>query len=166
MHAASIARLSWYLLLIRSGSFMYGTDRHGVARVERRDRLTGAEELLHRRGVLEELDAPLLMAREEPVERDDRRQPHVRALADAQRADVQVVDRLRVAGKQDQPAGVQREVDVGVIAADVQRPVTVRVARSRSIGNRVPDWTGYSSEYSSPCELVALKTRPPPTAAP
>ncbi len=120
--AASIASVSWYLLLIRSGSFMYGpivTGLRGSSAVTRS--VTGSEVVAHHLRVGEVLDAPLLVAREEPVEGDDRGQLHLRVLGDTQRDDVQVVDGLRVAREEDQPAGVEREVDVGVVAADVER---------------------------------------------
>ncbi len=97
-------------------------DGHRVPRVENGDRLLErAEEVAHDLGIFERVHAPLLVAREEAVERDDCRQPDVRPLGDAKRADVQVVDRLRVARHEDEPAGVERVIDVRVVAADVER---------------------------------------------
>ena len=46
-------------------------------------------------------------------------------------------------------------------------PDTVRHATFITIGNRVPDWTGScSSAYRRPLAEVALNTRPPPVDAP
>ncbi len=82
---------------------------------------TGPRNVAHDLGVGEVADPPLLVAREEPVEGDHRRELHLGPLGDAKRDHVEVVDRLRVASEEDQPAGVERVVDVGVVAANVER---------------------------------------------
>ena len=98
-------------------------DRHGVPGIKRLDRFQhGTQPLLHGGVVHEGRDAALLVAGEEAVEGHDRGQPHIGALGDAQRHQVEVVDRLGVAGHENEPAGVQRVIDVGVVAANVERP--------------------------------------------
>ena len=118
-------------------------DRHRVPRVERRYHLRHrAEPALHGGVVGEGADAALLVAGEEAVEGHDRGQPHVGALGDPQRDEVHVVDGLRVARHEDQPARVQGVVDIGVVTTDVERPAhgarrdieQHRIARSRLDG--------------------------------
>ena len=98
------------------------TDRHRLARVDGRDRRDEwTEEVLHHLRVGEDLHAPLLVGSEKPVECHHHREPDGHLLADPGRHDVHVVDRLHVGGHQDDPAGVHRQHDVAVVAADVER---------------------------------------------
>ncbi len=100
-----------------------GAERHRSFRIERRVRVAAlSEESADGLRVVEALEPPLLMAGQEPVVSDDNRQADIRVLADPDGGEVQVVDGLRVSRHQDDPAGVEDEVDVGMVAADIQRP--------------------------------------------
>ena len=63
---------------------------------------------------------PLLVAGEESVVGNDDGEPHLGVLADPYGHEVHVVDGLGAARHQDDPSGVEREVEVRVVAADVQ----------------------------------------------
>ena len=98
-----------------------GADRDGMREVEGAvGRVVFPDERLHVGILLEHLAAALLMARKEAVERDDDGQLH--PLGELQRADVEVVDRLRGVGEEDDPAGVEGIHDVAVVPLDRQRP--------------------------------------------
>ena len=88
----------------------------------REDVFALTKERAHFFPVVETLDAPFLVTREEAVVGNNDRQPHVRVLTDLDGRKVQVVDGLRIPRHQDDPARVQDEVNVRMVTTDIQRP--------------------------------------------
>ena len=81
-----------------------------------------AQELAHGLRVVKAIDPALLMAGEKTVVGDDDRQTHVGMFADSHRGKIHVVGGLRIAREQNDPAGVQHEVNVRMVATDVEGP--------------------------------------------
>ena len=111
-----------HLVVDEVGVVHVGAEGYRAFRVERAERrLRPAEEVLDRLGVVKCMNAPLLMAGEETVVGNHDGKTDVRMLADSHRGEVQVVGGLGIPGQQNDPARVEGEIDVGVVAPNVER---------------------------------------------
>jgi len=97
--------------------------RNGPFGVECREGvLTLAQEFAHRLRVIEAVDLALLVTGQEAVVGNDDGQANVHVFADSDRREIHVVNRLGIPCHQDDPAGIQHKVDVGVITTDIEWP--------------------------------------------
>ena len=111
-----------HLVVDQIGVIHVRPEGHRLVRVERRVWVLAlTQEGLHCIRLVEAVDAALLVTGQETVVRDDDRQPHIGMLADPNRAEVHVVDRLRVASHQDDPTGIEDEVDIRVVTTNIER---------------------------------------------
>ena len=78
------------------------------------------EKFANRIRVVEAVDAALLVAGYEAIVSNHDGQSYIRMLAYLDGGEIHVVNGLRIARQQNNPTGVEYEIDVGVVAADVE----------------------------------------------